>query len=460
MKLQHKNYTLYQHQGETCQFIAPKHRAYIASTMGCGKTLCIIHDVDRFLQQNPGKKVLILAPKSLLHSVWEAEFNQFTPWIHVSVGTAPAAKREAAFAKPADVYITNIDALDWLAKKPPGFFTDYDYIAIDEATSIKNNTARTKAAQKIKKYFNIRRLLSGTPTAGPLIDLFYQYLFLDDGVSLKTNSYYKFRQVMMYAKQNGPHPNMKTWHNKPGMEQVVAQWVKDITIRYVLEEVVNMPPKVVAPYRYKPNAKVELAYKKMLHQAELQLQSGTITAINAASLTTKLLQIASGAVYDENGNVHLVDTQRYELVLDIVNNTPHAVVFYNWRSQREFMMDLASKRGIDATFIDGTVNNTKRKERVNDFQAGKYKVIFLQVKAASHGLTLTKAYTTIWSCPSYLADYYQQANARVYRIGQKHRTLTINIEAENTLDGIVYSKLNGKINDIDLLNAAIRANRI
>ena len=451
--------TLYPHQDETVKFLAAKPRAFIASTMGCGKSLCIVRDVERFLSKHPGKKVLILAPKSLLHSVWETEFADYAiNIVRTSVGTAPTAKREAAFQVQSDVYITNVDALDWLAKKPASFFSDFDYIAIDESTTIKNNSARTKAAQKIKKHFYYRRLLSGTPTAGPLIDLFYQYLFLDDGQRLGT-SYYAFRNKVMYSKQNGPHPKMVSWANRPMMEKVVATAVGDITIRYVLEEVVNMPPKVTVPYSYVPNAKVMKAYKEMLNQAEVQLQSGTVSAVNAAAMTTKLLQIASGAVYDSTGNAHLVDTQRYDLVLDIADNTQYSVVFYNWKSQREHMMAAAQKRGISATFIDGSVTNNKRRDIVNDFQAGRYRIIFLQVKAASHGLTFTRAYTTIWACPSYLADYYQQANARVYRIGQKHRTLTINIAAENTLDNIVYKKLNGKINDIDLLNEAIRANR-
>ena len=448
-------YKPYSHQQQTINFYKRRDRAYDASDMGCGKTFCVIHDVENRLYANPKSKTLILAPKSLLETVWQNDFNKFTPHIITSVAIAPEQKRLEAFETPANVYITNVDALVWLANKPASFWDEFETIVVDESTAIKNDSGRTKAALKIRKYFKYRRCLSGTPTAGLLTDLFYQYLFLDDGASLGT-SFTKFRNQVLISKQTGPHPKMVTWSNKPGREKILAHILKPMTIRHILEDVVDMPPTVKYTYKFKLNSAMRKAYDEMKNSAQVTLATGTVNAINAAALTTKLLQCASGAVYDsETGDKHLVDTQRYDLVLDLIQQTDHSVVFYNWKSQREYMTQQADKRKIVYTFIDGTVSFKARKQIIDDYQAGKYETIFLQLKSSSHGLTLTKATHTIWTCPSYLSDYYKQANRRVYRIGQDKRTTVINIEAEDTLDHVVYEKLDGKLNAMELLTEAL-----
>ena len=449
-------YKPFTHQRETIDFLHQTPRAFIASTMGTGKTYSIIADIEKRIQANPKEKVLVIAPKSLVHSVWQNDINKFAPHLTCTIALAPEKKRRASFEKRVNIYITNTDATTWMAKNlPPSYFKDFSTIILDESTSFKHLSARTKALHKLRKHFPIRRCLSGTPTAGPLTDLYYQYFFLDDGkmLGLRFNDY---KYQVQYAIQTGPQPNMVKWVNKPGKEEVVAYILKDITIRHVLEDVVDMPARISYSMGFKPNATTLRAYKALKATARAQLKTGNINAVNAAALTTKLLQTLSGAVYDEEGKPHLVDPQRYELIMDLVDQTDHSVVFYNWTSQRLHLMELATKNKVNATFIDGTVNDKERHQRVNDYQAGKYKTIFLQVKAAAHGLTLTRATTTIWSCPTYLADYYIQANARIYRIGQKKRTTVINVEAEGTLEKRVYENLNGKLNSIELLNEALK----
>jgi len=448
-------YTAYAHQKKTIEFYRKNDRAFDASDMGCGKSFCVIKDVEHRLYSNLDSKTLILAPKSLLETVWKNDFNKFAPHIEVSVAVAPTIKREAAFAKQAHVYVTNIDALVWLTNRPISFWDNFETIVIDESTTIKNDSGRGKAAQKIKQYFKYRRCLSGTPTAGLLTDLFYQYLFLDDGATLG-HSFHKFRNQVLIAKQTGPHPKMVTWSNKPGREKILGHLLKPMTIRHILEDVVDMPPTVKYTYKFKLNHKMRQAYESLRTTTRVALKTGEVNAINAAALSTKLLQCCSGAIIDtETGDKHLVDTQRYDLVLDLVDQTPHSVVFYNWKHQREYMTEQAAKRNISYTFIDGTVSFKKREQIINDYQAGKYTTIFLQLKSSSHGLTLTKATHTIWSCPSYLGDYYKQANRRVYRIGQTKRTTVINIEAENTLEKTVYEKLDGKLNAMELLTEVL-----
>lgn len=454
---------LFKHQKETLAFLMQTPRAYVASTAGTGKTLCLIKDVEYRLSKNPKSKTLILAPKSLLYTVWEREFKDWCPNIKVSVATAPTRNRLKKFQEDANVYVTNVDALTWLAEQPKKFWDNFETVIVDESTAIANHkSARGKAAIKVSKNFDYRRCLSGTPTSGLLTKLFNQYLFLDDGQKLGRIAT-KFRNQVLYAKQIGPMPQHVEWHNKPGKSEVVAYLVKDITIRYELEDVLDMPPLLSYTYTYDMNTKSTKAYKEMENSLRLQIKEGVdagteINAVNAAAMTTKLLQIASGSVKvsSDSDEVALIDTQRYDLVLDICEQYEHVLVFFNWQHQRKYFLEQSDKRGLTVTYIDGTVKLDDRTQRVADFQEGKYDIIFCQPQSTSHGITLTSAHATIWASPTYLSDYYSQGNNRVYRAGQTKRTAIINIEANKTLDHNVYKKLNGKLNAMEVLQEALK----
>ena len=89
--------------------------------------------------------------------------------------------------------------------------------------------------------------------------------------------------------------------------------------------------------------------------------------------------------------------------------------------------------------------SNKRADIVERFQAGQLQCIFAHPQSASHGLTLTKANTVIWSSPTYNAEHFQQFNRRIYRAGQTKRTEVICIAARHTWETEVYKKLEKKL---------------
>jgi SNF2 family DNA or RNA helicase len=70
--------------------------------------------------------------------------------------------------------------------------------------------------------------------------------------------------------------------------------------------------------------------------------------------------------------------------------------------------------------------------------------MYIHPKSASHGITLTKGVATIWASPTYNAEYFEQANARIYRGGQTQTTETILISADGTAEQDVYTALYDK----------------
>ncbi|NIT13209.1 MAG: DEAD/DEAH box helicase family protein [Candidatus Dadabacteria bacterium] len=437
-----------------------------ASDPGTGKTRVALEAwFERY--QSGGKKLLVLAPKSLMEVAWGDDIDKFLG-AGVKYSVAYSTNRKKAFEAEADIYITNTDATKWLVKQPPRFFWKFDSLIIDESSYYKHRTsARSKAVNKIKKYFEYRACLSGTPNSNTITDIWHQIFILDDGRRLGHN-FFKFRGAVCQPEQVGPQPQMVQWRDKPHAEVAVNDLIKDISIRHQFDECTDIPANTPRYIKYflKPSHFVK--YKEMEDTAILELEDENITAVNAAVVRQKLLQIASGAVYGSD-DYKVLDDGRYELVMDLIQERKHSICFFNWRHQRDAFVRYAEARKLSYAVIDGDTPDHRRRQIVDAFQHGFYEVVFMHYRSGAHGLTLTKATATIWPSPIYEADYFKQGVHRVYRTTQTQKTENIMIEAVGTVEHAVYEILQNKtekmINLLDLIkgnkdesNSHIRTN--
>ncbi len=432
---------LYDHQEITVKHLLTHPRTLDASDPGTGKTRSHL-TAWASRRDAGGGCVLILAPKTLLEAAWVADLDAFFPGEY-QPSVAYASNRAKAFATKADLYITNVDAVKWVAKQKDSFFDQFDEIIVDESTAFKHRTSqRSKALTSIKDHFEFRRALTGTPNSRAVTDIWNQVYFLDDGAHLGIN-FYAFRNSTQTPKQVGPSANMVQWTDKPGAEVAVAGLISDITVRHKLEECISMPKHVMRTITVPLNPKARAAYDELKKQAVLELEHAEVVGVNAAVLANKLLQVASGSVYAE-GEAHLVDDERYQLTLDLVEEVDFSVVFFMWHHQREALEAIAKKRGVPYEIIDRTVPDRRRAEIIAAYQAGVFQTVFLHPKSAAHGVTLTRGTRTIWASPTYEPDIFKQGNHRIYRAGQTQRTETIMIQGADTLEPKVYAKMQDK----------------
>jgi len=441
---------LFSHQGETKQFGLVNPRVFDMSDAGTGKTRAWLEVLVERKKLNGGK-ALVLAPKTILKNAWAGDIEKYTP--ELSYVIAYAHNRAKAFAEDVDVYITNHDAVKWLTKKSnyEKYIKGRNFrsIIMDESTAFKHRTSqRSKALAKLARSFDYRTNLTGTPNPNGLLDLWHQVHLLDDGLHLGDN-WWRYRNTVCESTQVGPSPRMKRWDDKPGAVEAVADLLSDITIRHVFEECTDIPENHVYTVPFDLSAEHRRAYEILKQHSILELKEGGISAFNAGLLANKLLQLASGAVYDDQGIVQLYDTGRYELVVDLAAQRHQCVIAFNWVHQRDQLVKLASERGISFGVIDGAVSTKYREKVVELFQAGLTKIIFAHPATAAHGLTLTRGTTTIWASPVYNAEHYTQFNKRIYRIGQKKRTETLLVTAGATIDTEVASRLMSKIQKMD-----------
>jgi SNF2 family DNA or RNA helicase len=372
----------------------------------------------------------------------------------VDCSVATALNRDKAFKEPADVYITNHDAVTWLAKQPPSFWKKFKNgtLVVDESSAFKHkDSQRSKALIKISKYFARRRAMSGTPNSNGICDLWHQVYFLDGGKRLG-KSFFQFRSSVCTPEQAGPAANMVRWVDKPHAEAAVSALISDIVIRHRFEDCTDIPANHQYPVNFHLNAKHMAQYKRLEQDSMLLLKDSTISAVNGAALYTKLLQIASGAVYNEEGAYSLIDSDRYDIVLDMVEARKHSIVFFNWVHQRDELLKNADNRGLNYALIDGTTTRVGERERIVEaYQKGLYDVLFAHPQSAGHGLTLTRGTATIFASPTYNLEHYTQGLKRIHRIGQKEKTETIMLVAPNTIEESVYESLINKKVRMDTL---------
>lgn len=429
---------------------------YDTSDPGTGKTFvrAVHFAVRRRLKGGKRAKcMLVIAPKSLLKCAWADDIKKFCPDMKVSV--ARADNRDAAFAEDADIYVTNTDAAVWLSKQKKSFFDRFDELVIDEITTFKHHTSqRSRAMAKVSKHFEYRSGLTGTPNSRSITDVWHQAFLLDGGERLGS-SFYAFRSAVCEPVQVGRSANAINWHDKPGAEEAVFGMLSDIVIRHKFEDCVDIPANHLYTVDWELTPKQKAAYDRMTQDAiyietvaavarRVTGQTAVAIGINAAAVANKLLQISSGALYTTEDKFSIVDESRYEMVMDMVEQRQHTLVFFMWKHQRDLLIKHAAQRKLSYAVIDGSTSDKEREAVVARYQAGQLDVLFAHPRSAAHGLTLTRGTTTIWTAPTYDLELFAQGNRRQYRMGQKKKTETIVVVAKGTIEEQVYELLLGK----------------
>ena len=429
------------HQTQSIKHNDKTNRVFDCSDPGTGKTFVRIMAFAK-RRAHGGGALLVLAPRSLLRSVWANDVRKFAP--HLTVSVANADGRAQAFAAEADIYVTNVDAVKWLAQQKPAFFKRFSELVVDESTAYKHHTSqRSKAAAKIARYFEYRCCMTGTPNSNSITDIWHQAMILDAGERLG-NSFFRFRDAVCTPTQVGRQAQMVKWHDKEGAEEVVFGLLADIVIRHRFEDCVDIPPNHKYEVEYEMTAKQLATYCEMEYTQMLKLKDKSMSAVNAAAVRTKLLQIASGAVYDGMGGCEVVDTARYEMVMDLVEQRKHSLVFFLWKHQRDALITEAERRGLSYCVYDGDANDRQRAEMEQGYQAGVYRVMIAHPQSAAHGLTLTRGTATIWSSPTDNLEHFAQGSKRQHRMGQTEKTETIVVIAKGTVDEAAYDNMMGK----------------
>lgn len=426
--------------------------------MGLGKTISTLTAIEELkYDYYEIDTVLVIAPKRVAETVWEEEAKKWDHTKHLTFSKIIGTERQrlAALKVKADVHIISRDNIAWLcslyAAKLP-----YDMLVIDELSSFKaHQTQRFKSLRLARPWFKRVVGLTGTPAPNGLINLWSQMYLIDRGERLeKTITAYRSRYFRPGAS-NGYV--VYSYNLLSDSERLIQERIKDICISMRAEDYLEMPERIDNFVRVTMPDKLMDAYKKFEQENvitlanEIEEGTTTVNAVNAAALSNKLLQFANGAMYDENKNVVPIHDLKLEALKEIIEAADGKPVLVAWTYQFD-------RDRIKNYFRSMAPRELKTAEDINDWNAGKVQLMLAHPASAGHGINLQAGGNIIvWYGLTWSLELYQQFNARLYRQGQKQRTIIHHIVNSGTHDEDVVKALKSKDKTQNNLMNSIKA---
>jgi SNF2 family DNA or RNA helicase len=407
----------FQVQKWTSAMLTMEARGYVLNGLGTGKTRCVLWAFDYLRSIGFVNKLLAICPLSAVHRTWGKELIEEFPWLKFEILHGTKNQRLKKLAKNVDVYIINHDGVQVLLDELMGR-KDIDCVCADEVATYRNGgTKRTKKFKQLSMVKGWVWGLTGSPIPRAVTDVWGPCSAITP--STVPNSFTDFRAQLSLKK--GPY----TWVPKHGAEEYAVSCMRP-SVRYRLDEIVELPEQVQSYYEAPLSSNQLLVYEAMQDKAIALIGEKKIDAMNAGAVLSKLLQIALGYVYSRDGTVMTLDnTPRLQLIIDLIDSSEHKVImFAPFKSAINAFSGVLTANEIEHCIVTGDVTLKERNIIFTEFQdTPKYKVMLAHPACMAHALTLTKATTTIWTGPVTSLDTFSQANARTYRIGQEHRTL-------------------------------------
>lgn len=422
--------------------------------MGLGKTVSTLTAIDQLLKDFEIIKPLVIAPLRVAEDTWPREVEKWDHLRHLRISKVlgSADQRRKALREEADLYVINRENVEWLVREL-GSKWDFDMVVIDESSSFKNHQSkRFRALRRVRPM--IRRLveLTGTPAPNTLIDLWPQIYLLDQGERLgKTITGFREKYFVPGARSGHIVYN---WKAKEDAEKRIYQAISDIVVSMKAEDWLELPEKIEQDVRLKITGKPLELYKKLERDLLLEYEDADVVAQTAAVLSNKLLQMASGAVYDEQRGVkHIHDVKLDQLEDDIeaANGKPVMVFYYYQHS-----LDRIMRRFPQARVLRKGKGGS---EDIRAWNNDEIPLLCLHPKSAGHGLNLqdSSCQTLIWFDQIWSLEEYLQANARVHRQGQRNRVLIRRYVVEGTMDEEAVEAIGRKETGQDALMEAVKA---
>lgn len=450
----------------TCTYTARKHDALgirhllqrpmggLFADPGVGKTGMVLATAQVLKKRKLVDKVLVMAPLNPAYEVWGPEIDKwgfsFTHGVlHDKHRKTLLEERDQDGGR--DVYAINYDGMAWLAENIQRLIKRGEkwWLVLDESTKVKHtNTKRFKLLKPMLPLFVRRTILTGTPIPNGLIDLFGQVYAVDLGASLG-RYVTQYRREFFYPSGYGGY----TWMPQADAEKRIYARLGDAFLR-IDDSVLDLPPLHDVPLYVALPPKARKVYKDLEEEFVAELQSGTVTAVNAGVLSGKLRQVANGSLYGEQHKAHHVHDAKVEAVGDLLEQLGGSPLLIGY----EFTADgerLAEEYSLP--IVNGSTSRADKTKFFAEFNQGKHPGLVVQSSAAAHGLNLQKACHTValfgltWNL-----EVYAQFKKRVHRGGQQSRVICHHIIARNTIDELVWQVLRQKDRKQAALLAAVK----
>ena len=389
--------------------------------------------------------MLIVAPLSIL-GVWETEFAQFAAFDYaLAVLTGDSAKKADTLrhmnGTALQVAVVNYESA-WRMEQELSVWGP-DLIVCDEGHKIKtHNISASKAMHRLGAKAGYRLLLTGTLITNKAIDVFSPYKFLNPAIF--GTSFYAFRSLYFDMVGYGNHTPVL----KKSMEAELSARLHSIAYRAAKADCLDLPETtdIIRQVELEPAARK--IYRSLVKENFAELASGEVTAPNVLTRLLRLSQLTGGFLgNDENAAVQQISSAKLSAMEDILESAvaegQKLVIIARFLPEIRAICKELDGRGLRYACITGEVQD--RAAQVAQFQNDPDVPVFVgQIATAGLGLTLTAASTMVFYSLDYSMSNYEQAKARIHRVGQRNPCTYIHLIAKGTVDEKVLTALRNK----------------
>ena len=411
--------------------------------MGLGKTVTTLTAVKELKYNRfEVRKVLVIAPKKVAEGTWSREASKWdhTKMLRVSPVLGSQAKRIKALNTPADIYIINRENVCWLVDYYKNDWP-FDMVVVDESSSFKSHKAkRFKSLSSVSGHIERMVLLTGTPSPNSLADLWSQVYLLDGGQRLEKR-YTHFREKYFDPGQRNGYV-VFNYNAKPGSENAILSQISDICISMKASDYLQLPDVVDHEVPVVLDSKAAKAYYELEKQMVLQLPEDDeeISVASAAALSNKLLQLANGAVYDDDHNYYEVHNCKIDAFLELIESLQGkpALVFYNFQHDKARILKALEKSKLRVRELKTAADEDAWNNHAVD-------ILLAHPASSAYGLNLQEGGNhVIWFGLTWNYEQYTQANARLHRQGQTEKVIIHHLICSGTRDEDVIEALRRK----------------
>lgn len=437
--------------------------------MGLGKTVVSLTAASEFLDRCEVKSILYIAPLRVIYSVVEKESKKWDHLNHLTFSMLHGKNKLKNLDVPADIYLLNPDGVSAICgviasriiknskNKRKKYRIPFDMIIVDEATKFKSRKSnRFKVLRKISPIFNRRILMSGTPQPNSLVDLWSQMALLDGGKRLHS-VFGDFKMEFLEEDYSGHRLSVRSKKH----EREIYRRISDLMFEASATDHLDMPDLIKNKVIGELPGKLRSKYDELEREFFLQLDTEGIEVFNSASLSIKLRQFTSGFLYNkqEDGknksfHVHDLKLDMLEEIYENANGKP-ILVAYQFKGEHELGR---IKKKFKAVHIGSRTSPEESNKIINDWNAGKIKMLLAHPRTAAHGLNIQESgYIIVWYSLTWSSEEFDQMIARLWRQGQKSSRVIVHLLIlKDTIDEIILASVDTKKKGQDRLLSAIK----
>lgn len=439
--------------------------------MGLGKTVVSLTAISEFLDSCDIKSVLYIAPLRVIYSVVRQEAKKWDHLNHLTFAMLHGKEKIGNLNKRADIFLLNPEGVPAICgviasrivrnarNKHKKFRIPFDMIVIDEATKFKSRKShRFKSLRKVVPVMSKRILMSGTPAPNSLVDMWSQINLLDDGKRLH-RVFGDFKTQYLEADYYGHKLKVRSRRH----EKQIYKKIEDLMFEAAAEDHLDMPRLIINKVVSEFSPKLKAKYEEFEKEFFMMLDEEKLEVFNIASLTMKLRQFTSGFMYklkeDKNISIPIHDL-KLDMLEEIYNNANGKPILVAYQFKGEHELGKIKKK-FKAVHLGSKTSPEESNKIIDDWNAGKIKMLLAHPRSAAHGLNIQHSgYIIVWYSPTWSSEENDQMIARLWRQGQESDKVIVHyLIIKNTIDEAMISSVKSKKKTQSNLLDAIKAYR-